>query len=108
MNLTTFDDYFFLLFLVFVKSATIYSISQFFSFFIVFGDTSTIALFTIRIEIKFMYVCMYVCNPGAETGETSSLSRTVYQCYLAIDLFLQINFVIYYMLSLLFVAILKI
>ena len=28
-----------------------------FFFFIVFGDTSTIVLFTIRIEIKFMYVC---------------------------------------------------
>ena len=36
----------------------LYSISQFFSFFIVFGDTSTIVLFTIRIEIKFMYVCI--------------------------------------------------
>ena len=30
-----------------------------FFFFIVFGDTSTIVIFTIRIEIKFMYVCMY-------------------------------------------------
>ena len=26
-----------------------------------FGDTSTIVLFIIRTEIKFMYVYMYVC-----------------------------------------------